>query len=96
MAGSLPAEKEPNEGEGVEKPVGSGTEKQANKGTAYKSAYMVSYSSQDSNSQDDTGSRKNTRKRTVLSKLGPVMIDAITRDERKGRPAPAEKGRDTA
>ena len=38
VAGILPAEKGPNEGKGVEKPVGSGTEKQANKGTAYKIA----------------------------------------------------------
>ena len=116
-AESVPAEKQTNESKGVEKPISSGTEKQASRGTAYKSASgndpvvlgedgtrkkagrprkqrLLSYSSQDSNSQDDTGSRKSTRKRTTVSKWGSVMIDAITRDKGKGKPT--EKCRDTA
>ena len=118
-AESVPAEKDTNDGEGVEKTMSSGTEKQASRETAYKTASgnepvvhgedgtrkkagrprkqrLASFSSQDSNSQDDTGSQKSTRKRTAVSKWGSVMIDAITRDEGKGKPAPAEKGRDTA
>ena len=57
---------------------------------------LVSYSSQEMNSQDDTGSRRSTRKRTAASNRGSVMIDAITRDEGKGKLAPTEKGRVTA
>ena len=55
---------------------------------------LVSYSSQDSNSQDKSGSTKSTRKRTAMSKLGAVRIDALFRDEGNGEPV--EKGRDTA
>ena len=47
---------------------------------------LVSYSSQDSES--DTASRKSSRKRTAVTKMGGVMIDHISRggiqaDERK-------------
>ena len=41
-----------------------------------KKQRLVSYSSQDSGS--DTGSRKNSRKRTAVTKMDGVMIDHIS------------------
>ena len=42
---------------------------------------LVSYSSQ--NSESDTASRKSSRKRTAVIKIGGVMIDSITRFVKK-------------
>ena len=53
-------------------------EKQAKKkGERGRRLRLVSYSSQESEDQDGTGSRKSTRKRTAVSKFGGVMIDSI-------------------
>ena len=53
-------------------------EKQAKKtGERGRHLRLVSYSSQESEDQDGTGSRKSTRKRTAVSKFGGVMIDSI-------------------
>ena len=57
-----------------------------------KKQRLVLYLTQESNSQDKSGSRKSTRKRMDASKLGAVIIDAIIRDEGDGEPA--ERGRD--
>ena len=47
------------------------------KGERGRRLRLVSYSSQESEDQDGTGSRKSTRKRTAVSKFGGVMIDSI-------------------
>ena len=44
---------------------------------APRKARLVSYSSHD-DSQDDTASRKNGRKRSAVTKMGGVTIDCIT------------------
>ena len=50
------------------------------KGGRPRKQRLVSYSNQDSNSQDESCSRKSSRKRTAVSKLGALMIDSITRE----------------
>ena len=56
-----------NEGQGEKQPK--------KKGERGRRLRLVSYSSQES--EDGTGSRKSTRKRTAVSKFGGVMIDSI-------------------
>ena len=56
---------------------GQGTKQPKKKGERGRRLRLVSYSSQDSEDQDGTGSRKSTRKRTAVSKFGGVMIDSI-------------------
>ena len=58
-----------NEGQGEKQPK--------KKGERGRRLRLVSYSSQESEDQDGTGSRKSTRKRTAVSKFGGVMIDSI-------------------
>ena len=55
---------------------------------------LVSYSSQDSTSQDESGSRKRTRKHTAVSRMETVLIDSITRDEREAEPPDNQRGSD--
>ena len=55
-----------NEGQGEKQPK--------KKGERGRRLRLVSYSSQES--EDGTGSRKSTRKRTAVSKFGGVMIDS--------------------
>ena len=58
-----------NEGQGEKQPK--------KKGERGRRLRLVSYSSQESEDQDGTGSRKSTRKRTAVPKFGGVMIDSI-------------------
>ena len=54
---------------------GQGEKQPKKKGERGRRLRLVSYSSQES--EDGTGSRKSTRKRTAVSKFGGVMIDSI-------------------
>ena len=69
-----------NEGQGEKQPK--------KKGERVRRLRLVSYSSQES--EDGTGSRKSTRKRTAVSKFGGVMIDSIL----KARTSKGEEDRE--
>ena len=56
---------------------GQGEKQTKKKGERGRRLRLVSYSSQESQDQDGTGSRKSTRKRTAVSKFGGAMIDSI-------------------
>ena len=56
---------------------GQGEKQSKKKGERGRRLRLVSYSSQESEDQDGTGSRKSTSKRTAVSKFGGVMIDSI-------------------
>ena len=60
------------------------------KGERGRRLRLVSYSSQESEDQDGTGSRKSTRKRTAVSEFGGVMIDSIL----KARPTKGGEDRE--
>ena len=49
-----------------------------------KKQRLVSYSSQESQDSDGVGSRKTSRKRTAVTKLGGVMIDSIFKEAKQG------------
>ena len=92
-------ERAKNKGAEGEDAQGSGELLPENEGAKKKAGWQgkkrpVSFSSQDSNSQDDLGSRKSTRKQTAVFELGAEMIDSKTRDEREEEPL--WKGRDNA
>ena len=67
---------------------GRGGKHSKKKGERVRRLRLVSYSSQES--EDGTGSRKSTRKRTAVSKFGGVMIDSIL----KARTSKGEEDRE--